>query len=75
MVATTASPLPDLLDDGGLFVDPSDEVGWETALRKVLDDGNVRRRMREAGLVAAGRLTWEAAARQMIRVFQHVAAS
>jgi glycosyltransferase involved in cell wall biosynthesis len=73
VVATTASPLPALLGDGGLYVDPQDRVGWLSALRKVLSEAATRQHMRAAGLAAAGRLTWDAAARQLLNVLEHAA--
>ncbi len=72
VVATTASPLPDLLGDGGVFVDPLDRDGWETALTEVLRSPDRRAQLRQAGLKAAGQLTWDAAALQLLDVFQNV---
>jgi glycosyltransferase involved in cell wall biosynthesis len=74
VVATTASPLADLLGDGGLFVDPTDRPGWERALLEVLRASELRQRLRENGLEAARRLTWDAAARQLLAVLHKVAA-
>ncbi|MGE0126695.1 MAG: glycosyltransferase family 4 protein [Blastocatellales bacterium] len=74
VIATTASPLPELLGDGGIFIDPHNPVELEEALARVLESESLRRSMREAGLAAAGRLTWDAAARQMMNLIQHVAA-
>lgn len=74
VIATTASPLPNLLGDGGLFINPLDQDGWRRALAEVLRSEPLRRRMREAGLAAARRLTWDEAARQMMAVLNKVAA-
>ena len=73
VVATTASPLPELLRDGGLFVDPLDRPGWERALLDVLRSEELRQRLRQEGLAAAQRLTWDAAARQLLAVLDIVA--
>jgi len=70
VIATTASPLPELLGDGGLYIDPHNPVELEEALARVLESEILRRKMREAGLAAAGRLTWEAAARQMVTLIE-----
>ncbi|MCG3160249.1 MAG: D-inositol-3-phosphate glycosyltransferase [Acidobacteria bacterium] len=74
VIATTASPLPELLGDGGIFIDPRNQAELEDALVRVLESESLRRKMREAGLAAAGRLTWDAAARQMMALIQKVAA-
>ncbi len=73
VVATTASPLPALLGDAGLFVDPGDRWGWEHALQRVLSSPELRRRLREKGLAVASRLSWEDAARQLRDVLRKVA--
>jgi glycosyltransferase involved in cell wall biosynthesis len=72
VVATRASPLEGLLGDAGIYVGPGqDEIG--EALARVLSSEDLRTRMRERGLEAARRLTWQAAARQMMDVIQKVA--
>jgi glycosyltransferase involved in cell wall biosynthesis len=73
VIATTASPLPELLGGGGLYVDPARRADLTSALARVLGSEPLRREMRELGLAAARRLTWEAAALQMMRVLQGVA--
>ena len=72
VVATTASPLPGLLGDGGLFIDPSQPEELEVGLTRVLESESLRSQMREAGLAAARQLTWESAAQQMIALMQKV---
>ncbi|HVF11316.1 MAG TPA: glycosyltransferase family 1 protein [Abditibacteriaceae bacterium] len=72
VITTTASPLPTLLGDGGLYFDPAKHEDLELALARVLESESLHRRMREAGLAAARRLTWDAAAKQMISLMQNV---
>ena len=72
VIATTASPLPGLLGEGGLYVNPRASDELEAALARVLASPGLRRSMRAAGLARAGELTWEAAARQMMTVIHGV---
>jgi len=74
VIATAESPLPTLLGNGGLYVDPTKREDLELALTRVLESDSLRQRMRTAGLAAARRLTWEAAARQMADLMQKVVA-
>jgi len=74
VIATTASPLPSLLGDAGLYFDPTNAEDFEGALTRVLRSESVRKHMREAGLLAAGQLTWDASARQMLMLIQKVGA-
>lgn len=58
VIATTASPLPQLLDGGGIFVAPGDEDAMVTALLTLARDEPFRRRCAETALRQAGRLGW-----------------
>jgi glycosyltransferase involved in cell wall biosynthesis len=73
VVATTASPLPDVLGAGGLYADPGSPVQLEEALTRVLSSPELRAQMSAAGVEAASRLTWDAAARQLQSVIGKVA--
>lgn len=72
VIATTASPLPELLPGAGLFIEPNRRE-LEEALITILGSDTLRTSMRNAGLAAASRLTWEAAARQMMDVINRTA--
>jgi glycosyltransferase involved in cell wall biosynthesis len=72
VIATTASPLSNLLGAGALYIDPKNPQDLESVLGRVLTSEDLREQMRREGVAAAGRLTWDAAARQMINVMQTV---
>jgi glycosyltransferase involved in cell wall biosynthesis len=72
IIATTASPLPALLGEGGLYINPSRPEELEAALALVLESDSLRQRMRESGIEAASKLTWEAAARQMMNLMNRL---
>jgi len=72
VIASTASPLPTLLGDGGLYIDPSKPEELEVALTRVMESESFRQQMREAGLATARQHTWEGAAHQMMMVIQKV---
>ena len=72
VIATSASPLPSLLGEAGIYIDPTEPEELETALIHILESESLRHRMREAGLRAARMLTWDAAARQMMALMQKV---
>lgn len=74
VIATTASPLPGLLGEGGIFINPANQEELNAALTRVLESESLRQQMRTAGLTAAADLTWEAAARQMIGLIRQVIA-
>jgi glycosyltransferase involved in cell wall biosynthesis len=73
VIATTESPLPDLLGAGGVFIKPNTDELLD-ALERVLRSPRMQTSLRDAGLQAAGRLSWDAAATQMREVIEKVAA-
>ena len=73
VVATTASPLPQLLEGGGFFIAPGDVEGLVAGMRTLLDPEERNRRGRIA-LERANRLTWRASARATLAAL-HDAAS
>ncbi|MBT9584516.1 glycosyltransferase family 4 protein [bacterium] len=70
VLATLSSPLPGLLRGGGLYVDPHSSEDIEAALAQILSDEPMRQQMGRAALAAAGELTWESAARILLRTFE-----
>lgn len=70
VIATKASPLPELLPEGIFINSCAQEI--EQALMTVLASEELRRQMGASLLAAAGRLTWDHAARQMLEVIRSV---
>ena len=73
-VATTASPLPQLLEGAGIFVRPGDEPALTDALRRMLSDTAARQQMSRQALVATGRLSWERCAESALAALREAAA-
>src|SRR5205085_11908887 len=61
-IATTQSPLPELLEGAGLFVDPTDIGTLAHALRTLHDSTALRASLGRVALERAGRLSWRSAA-------------
>ena len=72
VVATTESPLPELLAGGGIFVPPGDEAGVITALRSLLGDEFKRRKMGKTALERAARLNWTDSASIVLQTLREV---
>jgi glycosyltransferase involved in cell wall biosynthesis len=61
-IATTHSPLPEVLEGGGLFVDPGKPEELAAAVERMVTDGALRERLAAGALARAGRLSWQATA-------------
>lgn len=74
VVATTASPLPEQLAGGGIFVAPRDEAGLAIAMRTLLTDEPGRVAMGRRARARAVQLSWPAAARAALAALREAAA-
>lgn len=74
VVATTRSPLPDLLEGGGIFVEPGDEDVLHRALRRMAEDPAFRDDAGERARRGASRLSWARTARRALDALTEAAA-
>jgi glycosyltransferase involved in cell wall biosynthesis len=73
IVCSSATALPEVVDGAGLFFDPHD-VGEQTrALRDILVDPELSRRMERKSLQRAAFYDWRETARQTLDVYHQVA--
>jgi glycosyltransferase involved in cell wall biosynthesis len=70
VIATRASPLPALLEGGGIFVRPGSEDDVAAALRVLLSDEPRRQRMGEEARRRAEALSWDHSADVVLRAFR-----
>lgn len=73
VVATTASPLPQLLEGGGIFVPPNDETALAEAMRRLACDETIRSEMGATAARRAQALSWDRAARSALDALHEVA--
>ena len=73
VIATTESPLPELLDGGGFFVRPGDVAATADAMVRLLTEAGLRERVGEHARVQASHLSWGDAARAALDALQHAA--
>lgn len=66
VIATTESPLPEILSGGGIFVKPGDLAALTDAMRLLLEDANLRATMARAALTRASSLSWDKGAEQAL---------
>ena len=74
VIATRASPLPDLLSGGGLFVEPGDLDGLTSSLWRLMVDEAQREQLGAVAREKAQQLTWANGARAALDVLREAAA-
>ncbi|MFI5239483.1 MAG: glycosyltransferase, partial [Gemmatimonadales bacterium] len=74
VIATTASPLPELLAGGGIFVAPGNEQELSSAMRTMLSDEGARRAMGDRALERSRALSWNRTADSTLDALREAAA-
>lgn len=74
VVATRESPLPSVLEGGGIWVTPSELDELEAAMRFLLDDAVARRQMGSKAAQRAAALSWHRSAEVALRALREAAA-
>jgi alpha-1,3-rhamnosyl/mannosyltransferase len=74
VIATSESPLPQLLDGGGIFVAPGDEPALGAAMRCLATDESRRRALAGGALARARALSWTTSARAALDALVEAAA-
>jgi glycosyltransferase involved in cell wall biosynthesis len=74
VIATRESPLPELLEGGGIFVAPGDVEGLAAAMGQLLDDPTQQATLGRMARVRAAALSWERGARAAVAALEEAAA-
>ncbi|HYU20923.1 MAG TPA: glycosyltransferase family 1 protein [Chloroflexota bacterium] len=72
VVASNTSSLPEVVGSAGLLVEPTDVHGLAAALQRLIDDDDLRARLRAAGLARASLFSWQRMAEQTVQVYREV---
>jgi len=71
-ITSTVSSLPEVAGDAALLVEPTDTAGIGEAMARLQSDGETRDRMIAAGVVQAGRFSWERCAAETVALLRQV---
>ena len=72
VLVSSVSSLPEVAGDAAIFVDPLDVSSIADGLARLVEDDDLRARLRAAGLARTGKWTWERTARQTLDVLEAV---
>lgn len=73
VIASSAASIPEVVGDAALLLDPTDAVGWTSAIVRIVNDEALRARMRSAGLERAAQFTWRRTAELTLDVYRRAA--
>jgi glycosyltransferase involved in cell wall biosynthesis len=70
VVTSNVSSLPEIVGNAALLIDPGDEEALAAALLRIVNDQPLRAKLREQGIVQAGKFTWRAAAEKTLQLYR-----
>ena len=73
VVASRASSLPEIGGEAALYAPADDAREWAAALRRIVDDEELARRLRAAGPERAKFFSWDRSAERHVALFASVA--
>jgi len=75
VITSNVTSIPEVAGDAALLIDPRDVDGLAEAMRRVLTNTALRRRLETAGLHQAARFSWRRTAQSTLQVYDEVAHS
>lgn len=72
VIVSNASSLPEVVGDAGIQVNPHSSQELSQAIAEMLTNHALRHEMQQKGLERAQRFSWQATARQTLRVYEEV---
>lgn len=70
VIAGERTSLPEVVGDAGLLFDPFDVEALGQALKRVIDDGDLRASLRRKGIERAKRFSWHETARLTLKAYE-----
>lgn len=70
VVTSNVSSLPEVVGDAALLIDPCDDQALAAALLQIVNDQPLRAKLREQGIIQAGKFTWRAAAEKTLQLYR-----
>jgi len=70
VVAAKTSSLPEVVGKAGILIDPQDEMALAKAIKKLILNPKLAKKMAQKGIARAKNFSWSLAARQTLKVFK-----
>ena len=73
VIVGNRTSLPEVVGDAALLVDPFDETEIATALMRLIDNSDLRDKLRVKGLKRSNAFNWHDTAKRTLEVYKQVA--
>lgn len=70
VIASNASCIPEVVNKGGILLDPTDVESWVEAMHNISSDKELHQQYVKKGLEQASKFSWEKVARETLEVYE-----
>lgn len=70
VISSNSSSLPEVIGDAGLLVNPTDTAGLHAAMRRLLEEPELRADLSRRSLAQAQKFSWQKAVDELVAVYQ-----
>jgi alpha-1,3-rhamnosyl/mannosyltransferase len=75
VLAAAVAALPEVVGDAGRLIPPDDAAAWAAEMIRMLEDGDERRRLADAGRIRVADFTWQRTAAATVAAYRSAAAT
>jgi len=73
VISSNAGPLPEVIGDAGIMLDPDDVAGFAARIFEVLSTPSLAQELRDKGLARATRFNWADTTAEILRIYRSLA--
>ncbi|MBU1151604.1 glycosyltransferase family 4 protein [Patescibacteria group bacterium] len=70
VIASKSSSIPEVVGDGGLYIDPDSAKEIAAQMSKLISDNDLRKEMIRKGLSQSQKFSWEASAQKLLQIME-----
>jgi glycosyltransferase involved in cell wall biosynthesis len=72
VITSNTSALPEVVGDAGILINPNDVEELANAMKKVLEDKDLKQKLIKKGLTQSLKFSWEKSARKLLEIYKEV---
>ena len=72
VITSNVSSIPEIVGDAGILIDPSREEDLFLAMRKMMNQFELRHKLKEMGILRSHNFSWKSAAAKVLREYYEI---
>lgn len=72
VISSNTSSMPEVIDNAGILLSPTDKNSWIKAIRLIIDDAKIRKNLQAKGLERAKKFSWKKSAQETLKVYEEI---